>query len=259
MRGCMRRSIGIMTIIAAAALLGAAQAAESGDTMVSGTKATTASAQKKKVFSKRIEKKVRLGYLLHLPEGYTKSKQKWPLVLFLHGAGERGKDLDKVKMHGPPKLVEDGKDLPFILVSPQCPEGRFWDPEELVALLNDIESSYRVDTNRVYLTGLSMGGYGTWALATLHPKRFAAAVPVCGGGMAWAVKQMKDVPVWAFHGAKDNVVPLRESEEMVAALKAGGGDAKLTVYPDAMHDSWTATYDNPEVWDWMLAKKRLKK
>src|ERR1700685_3510780 len=126
---------------------------------------------------------VTLNYLLYLPAGYDK-QDKWPLVLFLHGAGERGDNLDRVKMHGPPKLVGKGKQFPFIIVSPQCPNGHWWNNEliPVTALLDDIESKYKVDRDRVYLTALSMGGCGTGALAAYSPNRFAAILPICGGG-----------------------------------------------------------------------------
>jgi predicted peptidase len=200
---------------------------------------------------------VTLNYLLYLPPGYDK-QDKWPLVLFLHGAGERGDNLDKVKMHGPPKLVDKGKEFPFIIVSPQCPNGHWWNNElvPLTALLDDIESKYKVDRDRVYCTGLSMGGFGTWALAAANPNRFAAIVPICGGGEPLLARALKNMPVWAFHGGKDPVVPVKRSQDLIDALKKVNPEAKLTIYPDALHDSWTATYDNPEVYDWLLAHKR---
>ncbi|HVU88905.1 MAG TPA: prolyl oligopeptidase family serine peptidase [Pirellulales bacterium] len=200
---------------------------------------------------------VTLNYLLYLPKDYDK-KDAWPLVLFLHGAGERGDDLNLVKKHGPPKLIEEGKDLPFIVVSPQCPKDNSWTWQlrELTALVDDLTARYKVDKDRIYLTGLSMGGFGTWALAAYQPDRFAAIIPICGGGEMLMTRRLTQVPIWAFHGAKDPVVPLRRSEELVQALERAKGNVKLTVYPDALHDSWTATYDNPEVWEWLLAQKR---
>jgi len=210
--------------------------------------------QHDQAFEKTITKSLSCKYLLFLPEGYGEKKQRWPVILFLHGAGERGDDLKKVKKHGPPKIVEKQKDFPFIVVSPQCPSQDWWTDkvEVLTNLLDDIVSRYDVDTDRIYLTGLSMGGYGTWTLAAAHPDRFAAITPICGGGKRFMALTLKDVPVWAFHGAKDGVVPPKESEEMVKAIKARGGEAKLTVYPDAGHDSWTATYNNQELYDWFL-------
>ena len=212
--------------------------------------------QQEKSFEKEITVKVKLSYLLFLPEGYEKSDKSWPMILFLHGAGESGNDLSKVKKHGPPKIVENKKDFPFIVVSPQSP-GRGWNPDALNALLTDVLANYRVDQDRVYLTGLSMGGFGTWTLAAEHPGRFAAIIPICGGGNAADAKKLKNLPIWVFHGAKDTTVRPAASEAMVNALKeAGASEVKYTVYPNAGHDSWTVTYDNPEVYKWLLEHKR---
>jgi predicted peptidase len=198
---------------------------------------------------------VRMAYLLYLPPDYAQ-KDSWPLLLFLHGAGERGSDLDRVKVHGPPKLIEAGKQFPFIVVSPQCPDGQWWQPHELAALVDEIVEKYKVDTDRIYVTGLSMGGFGTWALAGFAPDRFAALVPICGGGDPMTARRLAHVPIWVFHGAKDPVVPLAASERMVEALKKVKGNVKLTVYPEAGHDSWTETYNNPELYRWLLEQRR---
>jgi predicted peptidase len=219
-------------------------------------------------FEKQIKRAVDLNYLLFLPEGYAeKGAKKWPLMIFLHGAGERGTNLSKVGMHGPPKLVKSKKDFPFVLVSPQCPSNQRWEDDAVLGLIDEIIAKHNVDTNRVYLTGLSMGGYGTWSLATKYPERFAAAVPICGGGGIIDVllgerkkaAALKSLGVWAFHGGKDPVVPLEESERMVNALKkVGATDVKLTVFPEAGHDSWTEAYNTPELFDWMLQHSRGK-
>jgi len=202
-----------------------------------------------------------LKYLFYVPEDYAKSRKPWPVVLFLHGAGERGDDLEKVKVHGPPRLAAQGKKLSFIGISPQCPERAWWTSEVdvLKALLDDIAAKYNVDENRVYLTGLSMGGFGTWALAIDQPTRFAAIAPICGKGDPAKVAVLKDVPTWVFHGAKDNVVPLKESQVMVDALRAAGGNPKFTIYPEAGHDSWTETYNSEEFWKWLLDQRRSKR
>lgn len=202
--------------------------------------------------------KVQLSYLMYLPKDYEKQKS-WPLLLFLHGSGERGDDLELVKVHGPPKLIAAGKDFPFIVVSPQCPKDRRWEPIELVALLDDIAEKHTVDGDRIYVTGLSMGGFGTWELASFAPDRLAAIAPICGGGEKYWARQFAHLPVWAFHGAKDTGVPLERSQLMIDELKKNGGDPKLTVYPEAGHDSWTETYDNPELYTWLLEQKRSKK
>lgn len=232
--------------------------------LLTATLATSARAQpathppqEAKTFEGKITSTAKLDYLLSLPADYNHSKQRWPLVLFLHGSGESGTNLDKVKTHGPPKIVEANGPFPFILVSPQS-SGRGWNPDVLNGLLDALIKSYRVDKDRVYLTGLSMGGYGTWALAAAHPEKFAAIAPICGGGNPADAPKLAHIPTWVFHGAKDNTVPIKRSEEMVEALKAAGGDPKFTVYPDAGHDSWTATYDNPEFFKWLLAQKRTR-
>jgi predicted peptidase len=215
--------------------------------------------QSDRKFSKTVTKTLSIDYLLYLPKDYEKTPQKWPLMIFLHGAGERGNDLRKVEVHGPPKIVKD-KDLPFIILSPQCPQDSWWPKmnEVLIALLDYIVDKYHVDTTRIYLTGLSMGGFGTWSLASDYPDRFAAIVPICGGGEPFFAYKLKNTPVWAFHGGKDNVVPTKNSEDMVNAVNRSGGSAKLTVYPEAGHDSWTETYNNPELYDWFLKYKKPK-
>jgi predicted peptidase len=200
---------------------------------------------------------VSLDYLVSVPTDYEK-KDSWPLLLFLHGAGERGENLELVKKHGPPKLIEQGKSFPFVVVSPQCPTNDWWSskPLELMALLDEIVAKYKIDQDRIYLTGLSMGGFGTWALAAYAPDRFAAIVPICGGGEALSARRLTHLPVWVFHGAKDPIVPLKRSEEMIDALTKLKGDVKFTIYPEAGHDSWTATYENPELYEWLLQQKR---
>ena len=210
---------------------------------------------------------MRIDYLLSLPKGYEAkdTTKKWPLILFLHGSGERGSNVAKVAVHGPPKLVKNGKDLPFIIVSPQCPAGKGWNNDTLLALLDDTVAKHNVDRSRVYLTGLSMGGYGTWSLGLKYPERFAAIAPICGGGQTQDVKPasgekaaaLKSLGVWAFHGAKDPTVKLEASERMVAELKqAGCKDVELTIYPEAGHDSWTESYNNPKLYDWFLQHQR---
>ncbi len=212
------------------------------------------------------KREVTARFLLYLPEGYQdKRESKWPLMLFLHGAGERGDNLNRVKVHGPPKMVEQGQEFPFIIVSPQCPKNQRWDDAMLTVLLDHICKEYRVDTSRLYLTGLSMGGYGSWSLGMALCDRLAAIAPICGGGSFIDVynasgakgKALRSLGVWAFHGAKDTVVPISESEKMVEALRKFGHPApKLTIYPDARHDSWTKTYDNPELYQWFLKYQR---
>lgn len=227
---------------------------------------TRAAAQQELQFQGEVTRQVRLNYLLFLPQGYeADGTKKWPLMLFLHGAGERGTNLALVKVHGPPKLVETNAAFPFIVVSPQCPPGQVWDAAALLKLMDEVSAKHAVDPGRIYVTGLSMGGYGTWALAAAAPERFAAVAPVCGGGEPISVRlagggphpaALKTLGVWAFHGAKDTAVPLGESERMIAAFKGAGAEPKLTVYPEAGHDSWTETYASPALYEWLLQHRR---
>jgi len=214
-------------------------------------------------------KKVTLRYLLFTPQGYDQDKKKkWPLMVFLHGAGERGTNLAKVAVHGPPKIVTNRPDFPFVLISPQCPTGEVWQKEAIMALVDETLKKYRVDPDRVYLTGLSMGGFGSWSLAASYPDRFAAVAPICGGGNVLDVllpakgkeAALKTLPIWAFHGGKDPVVKTEESQRMVDAFKrAGDNDVKLTIYPEAQHDSWTETYNNEDLYKWFLEQTRPQK
>jgi predicted peptidase len=222
-----------------------------------GATSGKAGEQNEQTFSKKITKKVECNYLLYLPADYGKDKKKRPLIMFLHGAGERGDNLELVKKHGMPKMISQGNGFDFIVVSPQCPNDLWWHEQTdvLINLLDEIEAKYRVDTDRVYLTGLSMGGFGTWSLAQRYPQRFAAIAPICGSGEWYAAYRLKNVPVWAFHGDSDKIVPLQQSKEMVEAVRTAGGNAKLTVYPDTDHDSWTQTYDNPELYQWFLSHR----
>jgi predicted peptidase len=205
-------------------------------------------------------------YLLFTPREYGTEGKQWPLLLFLHGLGECGNnELERVKTHGPPKLVESRPDFPFVVVSPQCPPQpggmkdvpTAWQPEPLIQLVDHVMASMRIDPTRMYVTGLSMGGYGTWRLAATRPERFAAAVAICGGGEPQAMAaSLRRVPLWAFHGARDAVVPLAKSQEMVDAVRRAGGDVRFTVYPEVEHDSWTQTYGNEAVYEWLLSNRR---
>ncbi|MGI9190009.1 MAG: alpha/beta hydrolase-fold protein [Longimicrobiaceae bacterium] len=196
-------------------------------------------------------------YLLYLPPGYSSDDGgRWPLLLFLHGAGERGDDLELVKLHGPPKQIAAGQELPFIVVAPQVAEGRIWSTSFLDALLEEVTERYAVDRDRISLTGLSMGGFGVWALAMEYPDRFAALVPISGGGMISGACGLKGVPIRAFHGAHDEIIPVFLTRVLVERLRECGGDARLTVYPDAGHDAWTRTYDDPALYDWLLRQRR---
>jgi predicted peptidase len=195
-------------------------------------------------------------YLSFLPERYSSVKQ-WPLVLFLHGMGERGDDPQRLKTHGLPKLADNGRCFPFVLIAPQCPKGRVWSVEFLEQVLDDVLARYRVDPNRVLLTGISMGGHGAWRLAIRRPERFAALIPIAAWGDRRKISRLGRLPVWAFHGARDRAVPLRAGKAMTDALKKAGGRVKLTVYKPADHvQTWEKAYDNQALYRWMLRQKR---
>ena len=211
-------------------------------------------------FSGTVQLNVESEYLLYLPDGYYDNPEtQWPLLVFLHGSGERGNDLEKVKVHGPPKLIEAGKKFPFVVLSPQCPDSTDWDISTLFALISHIASRYSVDESRIWVTGLSMGGGATWDLAMAHPTYFAAIAPVCARvnrNYPSRVNDIKTLPVWLFHGAADDVVLINQAAKMVSALKAIGNEVKFTIYPLSNHDSWTETYDNPELYDWFMQQQK---
>lgn len=203
--------------------------------------------------------KVNYSYLLSLPDGYEADKdKKWPLIVFLHGAGERGTNLELLKKHGPPKLIAAGQKFPAIVVSPQVLPKQIWNPHGVKALTDSIVSKYRVDARRVYLTGISMGGFGTWETGMEYPETYAALVPICGGaGVRFVMaERIKDKPVWIFHGAKDPVVEPAYSQRMFDVLTKLKAPVKLTMYPDLMHDSWTRAYEDPELWKWVFEQKQ---
>lgn len=197
-----------------------------------------------------------LRYLIYLPRDYRPDQGAWPVLLFLHGSGEMGTDLEKVKIQGVPRLIAAGQDFPYIVVAPQTAV-RPWNPQLLSDLLDEIERRYRVDTRRFYLTGLSMGGAGAWALAAYQPQRFAAVVPICGYGDAPSLIAMKDLPVWTFHGARDVVVLPAATEAIVKALRdAGATRVKYTVFPEANHNAWDPAYATPALWTWLNQQHR---
>ncbi|MDZ4404375.1 prolyl oligopeptidase family serine peptidase [Prosthecobacter sp.] len=203
--------------------------------------------------------KVNYPYLLSKPKGYDVDQmKKWPLVIFLHGSGERGTDLELIKKHGPPKLIAAGQKFPAVIASLQCDSKNLWNPHGVKAVTDHLIKTERIDTNRVYLTGISMGGFGTWETAFEYPDTYAAIAPVCGGaGVRWVTaERLKHLPAWIFHGDKDGAVPVENSQKIYDALKKIDAPVKLTIYPGVGHNSWTATYDSPEFWKWLFEQKR---
>lgn len=207
-----------------------------------------------KSYSTEISVTTKTNYLLYEPENKT---GKMPLLVFLHGGGESGNDIEKVKKHGPPMLVEKGKKFPFYILSPQNPHERgFWDDRAVNTLIDKILDQYPIDETRIYVAGLSRGGYGAWRLAMNYPDKFAAMIVICGASAPKNyASRIKDIPIWVFHGEKDQTIPVSESIDMVNALKEEGAEVKLTLYPDAKHDSWTETFNNDEIYEWLLMHK----
>lgn len=208
--------------------------------------------------SAEVQVSVTYNYLVQLPEGYGADPDRlWPVLLFLHGSGERGDDLDLVRVHGPPRIITEGGNLPFIVVSPQCPEGYEWMPEVLLGVLDRVVHDFRVDENRVVVTGLSMGGTGTWYLAAAAPERFAAIAPICRWGDSSIAPLLADVLIWVFHGALDETVEIRGSTGVVNALNELGAPVRFTVYPDGDHgDAWKRAYNESGLFDWMGQARR---
>ena len=202
--------------------------------------------------------KEKYDYLLYLPKDYNSTSKDLPLIIYLHGGSLRGSDLNKVKEYGLPQLVERGQDFDFIIASPQCPDGKYWSTDNwFEPLYADLLSKYRVDKKRVYLTGISMGGYGTWQTAVAYPDRLAAIIPLCGGcDDSTRICQIKRIPVWAFHGTADEVIPPGVSEKLVKSLKECNGEVRFTKLDGAGHDIQNV-YERREIYDW-LSKQRRK-
>jgi len=201
-------------------------------------------------------------FWLYLPDRYAKSEEKLPLIIYLHGSSRRGRDIEQVKANGLPPLLDSKDNFEFVVASPQAlsnfPWQVSWRPDDLILLLDHLLGEYKIDPQRVYLTGLSMGGYGTWSCIGEHPERFAAAIPICGGGDPSLGSLIGKLPVWAFHGDADQIVPVERSIEMVESVNSAGGNARFTRYLGVGHDSYTQTYANPEIYTWLLQQVRAR-
>ena len=198
----------------------------------------------------------KLKYLLHMPENYEIGK-RYPAIVFLHGAGSRAEDFSKLQTNPFFRITKEHREFPFVVFAPLCTENTWFDLwDELKQLVCSAAQMPFVDGNQLYLMGCSMGGYGTWQLAMSMPEYFAAIVPICGGGMYWNAGRLIHVPVWAFHGAKDQTVLAEESIKMVNKVNAAGGNALLTIYPENYHDAWSDTYANYEVFQWLLSHRK---
>ena len=202
-----------------------------------------------------------VGYLLYLPKkSKTSGQKKTGLMMFLHGRGESNGPLSLVAKWGPPMMAARGDDLPWVIVSPQCPKEDEWESDiqqkRIAELLDSVVENHNIDEKKIYLTGLSMGGCGCWRMAADHPNRFAAVAPICGVGDPADAEKLKDVRIWAFHGDQDSAAPFQNSVEMVTAIKAAGGNSiRFTSFEHIGHNCWSATYATPELYKWMAKQE----
>ena len=202
-----------------------------------------------------------LRYYLYFPENYVDTNKNFPLLLFLHGGGESGGELDELKSNGPPKLIAEGKQFPFLILAPQNPhKKKWWNTKAVVQLLDTVVRNNRVDQDKVYLTGLSRGGSAAWELAVQYPEKFAAMAVVCGmAPVPYAAWIDRNMPIWVFHGTEDRSIPISESEEMVRKLKSIGQNVKFTRYEGVGHNSWERAYTTEELYDWFVKQRRNTK
>jgi predicted peptidase len=204
----------------------------------------------------KITTRFQLNYILNKPQNTVEPK---PLIVFLHGSGEKGNDLEKVKVHGPLKYIKTHENLDAYILVPQCPDNQYWDSEELYLLIKKIQKENKIDASRIYLTGLSMGAWGAWNLAFAHPEMFAALVPIAGFvdrvPMIESCK-IKDIPIRMYHGQLDDVVDIEYSKNIYNKLKECNKDINFEIFEDAYHDSWSRVYDNPEIYEWMLKQQK---
>jgi len=205
-------------------------------------------------YSTTVTHDIVISYRTYFPESYAEDGEPFPLLYFMHGSGERGADLDILEWQTLPRFIKEGLNLPFITVCPQCEQ--MWDVRALDLLLDEVMEKYNVDPARVYLTGNSMGGLGTWMLGNVAFDRVAAMAPVCPPSARINPENFKGIPIWCFHGAMDSVVPVGESVKMIRELREAGCDVRFTVFPDADHDSWTPAYQDPELVTWLLSHSK---
>ena len=204
-------------------------------------------------YAQELEKKVRYNYLTYLPSDYDSLKRKvYPVIIYLHGLSITGNDINRVRRQGLPFFLERGKQLDFIVVAPQCPRGKNWARENWIdTLLDEIEAKYLIDNERIYLTGMSLGGFGTWELANRYPHRFAAIAPLCGGGRVEWIENLRNTPAWVFHGDKDVQVPVSRSDIMVKELEKAGS---VVVYSRLLNEGHSIykVYDDYDIYSWFL-------
>ncbi|WP_117624827.1 prolyl oligopeptidase family serine peptidase [Sphingobacterium deserti] len=203
---------------------------------------------------------VKYDYLLYLPKDYGATLKKYPLVIYLHGGSHKGKDLEKLKGYGLPQLVDQGEDFNFIIASPQCPDDKYWSTENWFDSLHmDLTENYRIDTNRLYVTGISMGGYGAYTVAMDFPGKFAAILALCGGvndSDTSRICSLKNIPIWTFHGTADDKIPIRETERIADQLKSCNGNMKFTRLKNAGHGIEYLYDEKRKIYRWMLKQRK---
>lgn len=204
--------------------------------------------------------KATLKYILTAPTDFDGS-ESLPMIVFLHGAGERGNDLEKIKAHGIPKLFskdENYEGIRAITISPQCPEERTWYDFkwDVISLIDEVADKYNVDKSKISLCGISMGGFGTWEIALQVPEKLFKIAPICGGGMSWRAWYLRNTPIRVYHGGLDNIVPLCMSEVMVNAIREQGGNVEFTIYEDLYHDCWTRAFEQTDLIAWLAGLEK---
>ncbi|MDC7221000.1 MAG: dienelactone hydrolase family protein [Spirochaetales bacterium] len=207
-----------------------------------------------------VTSKEKVNYRLFLPKSYQDNEEsKWPLILYLHGAGERGTDQIKLRKYGLFPFIESKADFPFVVLAPLCPKGEVWDFQykNIMNLLDQIQTDYSIDSNRIYLTGMSMGGQATWNFAIYNPSRFAAIAPVCGCiASPNTCKKLSKVPIWTFHGKKDQAIPFEETQKIVDILSPLNPNLKFSVYEVNGHEVCTMAYEDLDLYEWLLEQKK---
>lgn len=256
----MRKSITLLILCTLVLVLSACDRATDAEP------AGAASGQRAHVFRQTVTRTLEANYLLYLPKSYAEDDRRWPLLVYLHGGGGVGDDVGRLAHYPLVRRLESEEDFPFVVVTPQCPEGErvghgplgetWTEHAELVmALIDELLATHRLDRDRVVLVGHSMGGYGAWYLAHRYPDRFAAVAPMSGPGVAWWTYRPRDVPFWVFHGARDEAVPVEESERMVEALEEIGGEVRFTRYPEGGH-AIREPFDGDELYRWLLEQRQ---
>jgi len=207
----------------------------------------------KEHYSSQVSRRVSDNYLLYLPKGYSWKSQQWPLLVFLHGSGSAIQDIEKIRTMGPPRLFEEGMDSDFVLLAPQLHDNLPWDIERTYALIRKMISEHKIDASRIYITGLSRGGFGTWELAVDHPEMFAGVVPISARDIP-AVERLASSNLWIFHGGDDDGVPWQGSQFMFNRLDKAGANVKYSLYEGVGHNAWDRAYGDPSMWQWLLAQ-----